>query len=547
MLNQFSIGSRLIGSFLFAAMITLVTGGVGVYFTNTVGNQGILAAAMIADHVTATMAAKLKATEAHVKFEELMNGDTAESIDHILALMQEAQSNLEMLQRGGSTPVGAFIPLTQTEALQLVNHALLAWDTLESALQQRYASKNKQLSKEEFNKLDANFDSTFEAYIDQVSELGEYVRKEQIKQQETLKRETETSQMILLMLIAVAFGIGLLLGQVITRSITKPLQRCLHLAQTIASGNLATQLTPLGQDEIAQLVVGLEHMRKQLSTVIGSIYQNVNTLNSAASNLSSAANSSAKIIEEQSDAANSKAASIEQLSVSIDQVGNHAEDARNLAILSGTQSLEGGRIIHQAAIEMTGIANSVVTTAESIRELESFSEQISSIVNVIKDIADQTNLLALNAAIEAARAGEQGRGFAVVADEVRKLAERTAKSTQEVTPMISKIQQETQNAAEKMEIGVQRANYGEQLAEQAGSSVIEIRDSADQVSHAVNGISQAVAEQVTAAREIAQRVDKIAQGTESNSTTAFQIAQSAQMLEQLAQALHSMCGQFRTE
>ncbi len=547
MLNQFSIGKRLIGSFLFAAMITLVTGGVGVYFTNTVGNQGIFAAAMTADHVNATMEAKLKATEAHVKFEELMNGDTAESIDHILTLMQEAHSNLEMLKLGGTATGGSFIPVTQPEALQLVHSALLAWNTLDEALQNRYASKDKQLSKEEFNQLDANFDTTFDAYIAQVTQLGEFVHKELLKQQETLKRETEASQMILLMLIAVAFGIGLMLGQVITRSITLPLQRCLHLAQTIASGNLATQLSPQGQDEIAQLVVGLEDMRKQLSMVIGSIYQNVNTLNSAASNLSSAANSSAKIIEEQSDAAASIASSIEQLSVSIDQVGNHAVDARNLAIRSGTQSLEGGRVIHQAATEMTGIANSVVTTAESIRELEGFSEQISSIVNVIKDIADQTNLLALNAAIEAARAGEQGRGFAVVADEVRKLAERTAKSTQEVTPMISKIQQETQHAAEKMELGVQRANYGEQLAEQAGSSITEIRDSAEQVSLAVNGISQAVAEQVSAAREIAQRVDKIAQGTESNSTTAFQIAQSAQMLEQLAQALLSMCSQFRTE
>jgi methyl-accepting chemotaxis protein len=239
------------------------------------------------------------------------------------------------------------------------------------------------------------------------------------------------------------------------------------------------------------------------------------------------------------------AASVEQLSVSIDQVEEHAREARTVTQASGSQSEEGGRIIHQTAEEMSNIAQSVNATAGTIRQLEDFSGQISSIVNVIKDIADQTNLLALNAAIEAARAGEQGRGFAVVADEVRKLAERTANSTQEITGMIGKIQQGTQRAVEEMDAGVQRVNEGVNLAHQAGDSVIGIRASAEKVTRAVDDINLALKEQSMAARDIAQKVEGIAQGAEENSAAVKQTAASAEQLRNLAGDLQELASRFR--
>ena len=349
------------------------------------------------------------------------------------------------------------------------------------------------------------------------------------------------------------FGILVLLGVIgvmgtsyfTIRRITSSLKQAGDAVEAIASGDLTHPVPQAGMDEIGEMLSKLATMQSNLRDLIGAVRGNVDNLNRAAMDLSASSSSSARASESQSEAASSMVASVEELSVSIDQVEEHAREARGVTQSSGSQSEEGGRIIHQTADEMRNIAEAVNATAGTIRQLEDFSGQISSIVNVIKDIADQTNLLALNAAIEAARAGEQGRGFAVVADEVRKLAERTAKSTQEITGMIGKIQQGTQRAAQEMEAGVQRVNGGVTLAHKAGDSVTGIRASAEQVTRVVDDINLALKEQAMAAREIAQKVERIAQGAEESSAAVNQTAASAEQLRILAADLQQLANRFR--
>lgn len=337
----------------------------------------------------------------------------------------------------------------------------------------------------------------------------------------------------------------LTLAGFISRYINRSLREAGNAAAAIGLGNLTHPLPQAGQDEIGDLIAKMAIMRNNLHEILASVRHNVETTNRTASELSSAASGSARASENQSDAASSMAAAVEQMSVSIDSIEGNVREAHAITQSSASRSDEGGKVIHEAAEEMSRIANSVTAVAGTIRELEGYSTQIFSIAGVIKEIADQTNLLALNAAIEAARAGEQGRGFAVVADEVRKLAERTAKSTQEINSMISRIQEGTQRAVQEMEASVVRVNDGVRLAQQAGNSVTDIRASAEQASRAVDEIKHTLKEQVESAREIARRVEQIAQGSEINSAAASQAAASAHALTNLTQALSRLSARFQ--
>ena len=352
--------------------------------------------------------------------------------------------------------------------------------------------------------------------------------------------------LFLLVLFFLVGGVFVGLPAILTlRHITRSLREAGQAAAAIAAGDLTQAIVSNSRDEIGELLLQLGAMQHGLNQLVAAILTNVEQLRHQAVDLSQAASDSALAIEEQSQAAAAMAEEVERLSASIDRVGDNAREAHAVSQDSSHQALEGGRIIHQTAGEMEQVASAVNGTASTIRELENFSGQISGIVQVIHEIADQTNLLALNAAIEAARAGEQGRGFAVVADEVRKLAERTGSSTQEIGAVIAKIQVGTQGAVREMEAGVAQVGAGVQLANQAGNSVTAIRDSAERAAAVVAEISSALNEQTAAAREVTKRVETIARTTGENSVTVQKTAGLAQQLDTLSQQLASLAGRFR--
>jgi PAS domain S-box-containing protein len=347
-------------------------------------------------------------------------------------------------------------------------------------------------------------------------------------------------------ILLAAGTLGLLLQSwFIIRRIRSGLQAAIEAANAIAAGDLTKPLPASSKDELGDLVASLSVMRNNLHELVANVREGISALNITSGEVSNSAQSSSKVTEMQSEAASGMAAAMEQLSVSIDQVSEHAKEAYAVSQTSSKQATEGGSIIQNTASEMELIATAVDHVATSIRSLEGYSDQITSIVNTIREIADQTNLLALNAAIEAARAGEQGRGFAVVADEVRKLAERTATSTKEIGSMIGKIQEGTKQAAQEMEVSVKRVSGGVDLARQAGKSVSSINEAAQQAARAVDDITAAIQEQSLAARDIAERIEKIAQGTETNSMAAAQTASSAQQMTTLSKQLDELAGRFR--
>ena len=317
------------------------------------------------------------------------------------------------------------------------------------------------------------------------------------------------------------------------------------VTRRIAAGDLATPINCVPGDDHS-LLANINAMQTTLRQMIASIINNAEKVAAAAGQLLHASEEVADRARQQSDAASSMAASVEEMSVSIDQVRDNAQEAHGISQEAGAISQEGAEVIHSAATEMRKISEAVQSSSEIVEDLGRQSNQITSIVNTIKEIADQTNLLALNAAIEAARAGEQGRGFAVVADEVRKLAERTSLSTTEIAGMVSKIQNGTRSAVSSMQAGVSQVSNGVQLANQAGDSINRIRDGAQRVTEVVNDISGSIREQSAAGSQIAHQLETIAQMSEESAVAVKHTADAARHLQSLSTSLHQAVAQFKT-
>lgn len=323
----------------------------------------------------------------------------------------------------------------------------------------------------------------------------------------------------------------------IIRSVTGPLggepDEAKAVMERIAHGDLRTEIRVKPGDDLS-LMAATSRMQANLRRMLNDLNVNAGKVAGEAHNLALSATQVATATEEQSSAAGSMAAAVEEMNVSINHVAESAREAHAVTTETGDMSQSGNHAIEAMVSEIKGISDIVSDAARTIQAMGERSQEISSIVQVIKDVADQTNLLALNAAIEAARAGEQGRGFAVVADEVRKLAERTAKATTEISGMIHGVQSSAQVAVNTMQQAVSHVGNGVGMAQNANTSMLGINDGAQRVVSAVNEISHALKEQSIASNEIAANVERIAQMAEENSSATRMAADSAHRLEALS-------------
>jgi len=335
---------------------------------------------------------------------------------------------------------------------------------------------------------------------------------------------------------------------VLTRKLFSPLHD-LELSMTrLASGEAdLTQRLPVinPADEMGVVAVAFNKFMDGLQSIIRDLIEHTQQTSQAAGGLSLVSDRVAKGSVSQKEVVNQIIERIDQIIGTIQQVSDNAAEAENISRQAGDDAEQGKGIVAEAASSIQSIAVSVKNMAETVTHLGQRSDEISGILQVIQDIAAQTNLLALNAAIEAARAGEQGRGFAVVADEVRQLAERTSQATKQIKTVIESVQHETKSAVHSADEGEALVNRGVTLAEQAGNALLKINDGAQKTAYKVVEIAGAARDGRAASHHINEQIDRISQMAKDRAEISQEISTTALQLEQLSAKLHSTVEKFK--
>jgi methyl-accepting chemotaxis protein len=355
-----------------------------------------------------------------------------------------------------------------------------------------------------------------------------------------------TSKLVLILGMVFMSIVALILGYSIISSVVRSTGGMRDAMTRMASdGDLSARVTVLGKDEVAEAATAFNTLISGFANIIRQVNSNAENVTVTAGNLSGASMRIAQGSQAQSAAAASTAAAIEEMTVSISSVAANTDDVRKLSEFSLDKTQQGNQSVTVMINEIQNVQEAVQQIAGSVKEFVDSTRAIAGMTQQVKDIADQTNLLALNAAIEAARAGEQGRGFAVVADEVRKLAEKSAQSANEIDRVTNSLNQKSNHVEATVQSGLRSLQTTHEQVERVSVVLAEGGDAVARSSHGVNDIAVAVGEQSLASNEIARNVERIAQMSEENYAAVAMNTQEIAHLEELSKSLQTAVSRFR--
>ncbi len=539
-LNRYTIGTRLLGLTLFLSIMMLATGLTGIWGIR----QATQAISSIYDkNVSAINDMQLVRHKQmrirNLALEARMGADAFLAQEKFDEIDKEIRSIGEMVnaygQRTMSAEEKALFDKYSASRMKFGQEGLMKLRDLFSA--------------EDWQGADQHYKSVVNPAFAAVSNDTDALINFQLQAAQSSRDKIAKLSTALLGAAITTMAAGLILSIFLSLAIRHSIVHCaLGLEQAagrLAKGDLTGMANVVGKDELSRVAIAFNRMGQEFSSLIGEIRRSAEEVSQSATSTAVDSSAVAEASSRQESVANDTAEAAHNLSASVTRVGENIESMVSVADQASQLARHGEEVVNKAAAGIQAISESVSRSSDVVLALGQHSDEIGRIVNVIKDIADQTNLLALNAAIEAARAGEQGRGFAVVADEVRKLAERTTKATAEISTTIETIQNETGKAVTAIEQGSQEVAQGVEMAIQAGQAIAEINGAVANVTNLIHNIDRIRREQDAASQAIAQRVDDILDMARKNRGAAESSTQAAQGLTSLSGRLKDAVSRFK--
>ncbi|QQQ52941.1 methyl-accepting chemotaxis protein [Pseudomonas syringae] len=539
MINRTSFAKKLMAAFIVCAMITLAVGGLGMLGINRLSDALELTFSnnlVSVANTNETMTALTTHNRGLYRLLDAKDTATAEKMrQSINAELERAQkvyaiyraTPLEDDERAAGDQYDALMPAYMSASQNI-------FDLQQAGKLEDARNRLNALADGEFNKA--------RGYLQIMIDSN----KRQIKEgAEAADRLQSTSVFMLTAGIVIAFVVAIMLGILITRMITGPLRSAIEVAQRIASGDLTQSVSSTRGDEAGHLLNAIGTMQGNLKRTIQEISSASDQLASAAEELGAVTEESTRGLTRQNDEIQQAATAVNEMTAAVEEVARNAvstsEESKSLA----TDAANGRGQVDNTVKGIGTMVREITESTGSVTTLAGHVRDISKVLEVIRSIAEQTNLLALNAAIEAARAGEQGRGFAVVADEVRALAHRTQASTVEIEGMIGTVQSGADGAVAAMSKSLATATSTQELAQRAGSALEKITSGVGMINERNMVIASASEEQAQVAREVDRNLVNIQELSAQSAAGANQTSASSQELSRLATSFNTMVAQFK--
>ena len=480
----------------------------------------------------------------------MLQGDSVADFNSVIdlsKLIQQARFQVRGYTYSGKTEA-------EQPALDAIDNALKNLESLPSKLPEQHIANLQQASDSlkayraavsQFRDSQVASAAALKRMAAQGDTLLDVSKKLTVSQ--TIVRDTDAAHAknLLLMATVLALAFGLLAAWAITRQIVVPLNQTLKVAERVAAGDLTQNLVSERRDELGQLQRAMQNMTLGLRELIGGISDGVTQIASAAEELSAVTEQTSAGVNSQKVETDQVATAMNEMTATVQEVARNAEEASEAAVAADQQAREGDKVVGEAIAQIERLALEVGNSTAAMGDLKRESDKIGSVLDVIKSVAQQTNLLALNAAIEAARAGEAGRGFAVVADEVRSLAQRTQKSTEEIEELIVGLQTGTQQVATIMDNSRSLTDSSVELTRRAGSSLESITRTVSAIQSMNQQIAAAAEQQTAVAEEINRSVLNVRDVSEQTSAASEETAASSVELARLGTHLQMLVGRFK--